>query len=156
MKKLLKKVFAFAKDLFKKVSTGDTGSYIVMAINACEVLKKVIESKTFITLSELATMMIKGEADDIAVAAGREWVKNSLPQIIDNLQIQAIIKDQSLDQEGRMKAILEALFDANADATGSVYTEVSQKLIEYYADGKLSTSERKALVNLTFKAIKTA
>jgi hypothetical protein len=154
MKEFFKKVWKAIRKFFDKLDDA-TKMYVPIVINICEALKKAVANGTYDTVAALVEAVIPGNAEDPVIAGFKSYLSKNLPKIITSLQLVDIIAEIDGVDEQYLR-ILELMRAASGETQNAVYAEFSQMLLNYLADGKLSKSERVALIEYYYHNITKA
>ena len=144
MKKFLSNLWKNIKNLFVDLwEKADelTKKLVPPAVNAVQWLKNFNESAVADVAERFITSLIKGNADDVAIAMVRQKLRTNLPKILVALNIVKTVNEI----KGVDKQILELVKWLKFSKNDAEYDEKCRTLagmiVEAFSDGKISFKE---------------
>lgn len=151
MKKLLKKIWNFIKNIFNKLDE-EVKELVPVAIKIVEGLKKVMNSGTDDVVAEILKYVIPGTADDIIIDKAKAFIEKELPGVLLDLKLVNSIANIE-DPNEKLKAVLAQFKLSSNDTKNIVYHGLAALAIEKLSDGKLSWSDAVALSEYYYKNV---
>lgn len=137
-------ILAKAEDLIEKIAP--------VAINFVDAVKSINESAVGDFIELVVTKAISGNADDIVIRNLREKLKESLPDILEEMRL-VLRLSQIEDNNLQLKAIIDAI-QMSPDKTKDYYYHTFAIIVtERISDGHLSMSDSVFIAEQYFKLI---
>lgn len=151
MKKLLKKIWDFIKNLYEGL-VGTTKKYIPIGIKVVDAIKKVMDSPVDDVILSILNMAIPGDADDKLVAKAKVVLEEWIPKILLELKIVEGISNITGTNE-QLQAILNELKKLSPETQAIMWHGIASLIIEKLSDGELSWSDSVAIAEYYYKNI---
>lgn len=151
MKRILKKIWNFIKNIFNKLDD-EVKRIVPVAINIVEAVKKVMDSPVDEVIATILKQVIPGDADNVLIDQVKSFIEKNLPKVLLDLNLVNSIAGIE-DENEKLKAIL-AQFKLSSDETKNIlYHGLAALAIEKLSDGKLSWSDAVALSEYYYKNV---
>ena len=151
MKKVLKKIWNWVKDLYDGL-VGSTKKYVPIAIKIVEGIKKVMDTPVDDIALAIVTTAIPGDADDKLVKKVKEFVELNLPKFLVELKIINEISNYP-DLNSQLQGIITELKKLSPTAQAALWHTFASLAIEKLSDGECTWSDAVVLAEWYYNNI---
>ena len=123
-----------------------------VAIKFVDTIKTVNESAAGDLIELVVTKVITGNADDIAVRAAREKLKECLPEVVEKMRL-IMRLSQIEDTNLQLKSIIEAIRLSDDEVQNYYYHNFAVLVLESISDRHLSMSDSIFIAEEYYKLI---
>jgi len=121
--------------------------YVDIAVRICETLKYSLETGSFDLFATAVDIVIPGDQSGVTKFVKAKLTDN-LPKMISSLQLVSIIAHiDPNDVKAQAQAVYDSLTKGSDAALTSVWQGLSDEIFNMFEDGKLSTAERRKLID---------
>ena len=151
MKKVLKKIWNWVKDLYDGL-VGSTKKYVPIAIKIVEGIKKVMDTPVDDIALAIVTTAIPGDSDDKLVKKVKEFVELNLPKFLVELKIINEISNYP-DLNSQLQGIITELKKLSPTAQAALWHNFASLAIEKLSDGECTWSDAVVLAEWYYSNI---